>query len=467
VTDGQKIPLLGISSDGTEYITVPCFASQRVLNTTVSNNMTTQTDAPNVQSMTPVPGETVYAYFGCWLDNNQSQTVFPYSPGANPDGPFTGQTLYTVSQILDRGGHQCLVVEIVDDEAPIINDATPGNSDKIAQRNLAFTVVANPGLTNSRLATHTFEIRPSPFTLNADERPDELMIDWGNVPEGSTASIYLPAVSAAEVLALAARMYTVHNLTASDAHTLQCPTGGTTYIPIPQGYGPNYAGLFSVQLPRGIKQGQEFRIVVHQITSSFTNRQVDNAVAEQAVIVVPRLRRFIYGSFQMSMPVSVKSEMLVPEERNLSVLKWIQQTIPATSRWYPVFQRYIGQLEGLVTAVGGSGSTVPPTQTGIWPGMPGVAKGVGKEPGQELRHPCSFTGKVDGIVYDHFGDFTAFILETFEGERHRFHSHETSVLKLVQQAWKQRILITILVHYDQRERPIEIILHGAPPPFEE
>jgi hypothetical protein len=461
--DGQKIPLLGISADGKEYITVPCFASTRTLNTSASNNMTTQTDPSNVQSMTPVAGETVYAYFGCWLDNNQSQTVFPYSPGANPDGPFTGQTLYTVSQVLDRGGHQCLVVEIVDDEAPIINNATPG-ADKIAQRNLAFTIVANPGLTDSRLATHTFEIRPSPFTLTADERPDELMIDWGNVPKGSTTSIYLPAVSATEVLGLAARMYTVHNLTASDAHTLECPAGGTTYIPIPQGSGPNYAGLFSVQLPVGIKHGEEFRIVVRQVTSSFTNREVGNAVGAQVVIVRRQLRRFVYGSFQISIPVSVKSEMLVPEERNLSVLKWIQQTIPATSRWYPVFQRYIGQLEGLVTAVGGNGSTVPPTQTGLWPGMPGVGKGGGKGP--EPHRPLSFTGKVDGIVYDHFGDFEAFILETFEGERHRFHSHEAPVLRLVQEAWRQRILITVMVHHDRRERPIEIIFHGTPPPYQ-
>ena len=318
MTDGQKTPLLGISSDGSEYITVPCFASERAANTSTSTNMTTQTDLPNVQPMTPVAGSTVYAYFGCWLDNNQPDQLFPFAPGANPDGPFTGQTLNTVSRVIDRGGHQCIVVEIVDDEAPIIDNTTPG-ADKIAQRNLAFTIVANPGLADSRLATHTFEIRPSPFTLDSDERPDELMIDWGNVPEGGVASIYLPAVQAADVLALAARMYTSHNLTASDAHTLQCQTGGTTYIPIPQGSGPNYAGLFSVQLPPGITDGQEFTIVVRQITSSFENLPVAGEARAQAIALTQR--RFVYGSFQISIPVSVKSEMLIPEERNLSVLR--------------------------------------------------------------------------------------------------------------------------------------------------
>jgi hypothetical protein len=467
VPDGQKAPLLGISTDGSEYITAPCFASTRALNTTAANNMTTQTDPPNVQSMTPIAGSTVYAYFGCWLDNNQNAGVFPFAPGANPDGPFTGQTLNTVAQVIDRGGHQCIVVEIVDDEAPIIDNATPGTSDKIAQRNLAFTTVANPGLSDSRLAAHTFEIRPSPTTFNAKERPDELMIDWGNVPKGSLASIYLPAVQASDVLALANRMYTIHNLTAADAHTLHCPTGGITYIPIPLGSGPNHAGLFSVQLPLGIKHGQEFKIVVRQITSSFENRQDLNAVEARAE-VIPQ-RRFVYGSFQISIPVSIKTEMLVPAERNLSVLRWIQQTIPASSRWYAVFQRYITQLSDGVTALGGNGNTVPPTQTGIWPGLPGQGSGSGsgKGPGHHAHDRSSFTGKVDGIVYDHFGDFEAFILETLEGERHRFESHEASVHKLAQRAWAHRILVTVVVLHDHRERPIEIILHGAPPLFEE
>lgn len=465
VTDGQKTPLLGISADGSEYITVPCFATQRVTDTSVLTNMTTQTDPPNVKPMTPVAGSTVYAYFGCWLDNNQSDLVFPFAPGANSDGPFTGQTLNTVSQVIDRGGHQCIVVEIVDDEAPIINNATPGTSDKIAQRNLAFTIVANPGLADSRLATHTFEIRPSPTTLNSDQRPDELMIDWGNVPEGSVASIYLPAVQAADVLALADRMYPTHDLTASDSHTLQSKTGGTTYIPIPQGSGPNYAGLFSVQLPLGVKHGQRFDIVVRQITSSFTNLKDSNPRDAQAV--ASRRKRFVYGSFQISIPVSVKSEMLIPEERNLSVLRWIQQSIPASSRWYPVFQRYIGQLIGRVTALGGNGNSVPPTQTGIWPGLPGTGKGTGKGQGHEPHGPSSFTGKVDAIIYDHFGDFEAFVLETFAGERHRFDSHEPAVHKLVQRAWAHRILTTVVVHHHRPERPIEIILHGAPPAFEE
>lgn len=280
------------------------------------------------------------------------------------------------------------------------------------------------------------------------------MIDWGNLPKGSMASIYLP-VAAPAIVALANRMYTVQNLAASDAHTLRCRAGGTTYIPVQQGLGPNYAGLFSVQLPSGIRHGQEFHIVVRQITSSFTKRAADPDRS---------LQRFVYGSFQISIPVSVKSEMLVPEERNLSVLKWIQQAIPATSRWYPVFQHYIVQLEGIVTAVGGDGSTVPATQSGTWFGMPGIGARAGKGPGGQISH--SFTGKVDSIIYDHFGDFAGFVLETFDGDQRRFHSHEPAVLRLVQRSWRQRILLTVVVYSGNWEYPIEIVLHGVPPPLD-
>jgi hypothetical protein len=48
---------------------------------------------------------------------------------------------------------------------------------------------------------------------------------------------------------------------------------------------------------------------------------------------------------------------------------------------------------------------------------------------------------------------------------HRFNSREAPVCRLVQQAWRHRILVTVTVHSDHRERPVEIILHGAPPPF--
>jgi hypothetical protein len=305
-----------------------------------------------------------------------------------------------------------------------------------------------PGFPTPDWPPHTFEIRPSPTIDEKLQQVDELMIDWGDLPVGSVASIYLPAVAAADVLALAAEMYPTHNLGASDPHTLLCQTGGITYIPIPKGASAKsqyYAGLFSVQLPAGIKQGQAFNIVIRQVTSG-AGRQVANF---QRIANT----RYVFGGFQITIPVSVKSEMLVPEERILSVMRWIQESIKPNDRWYPVFIRYLEQLAGRVDALGGDANSVPATPTGIWPGLFGH---------KHHRH-SSFTGKVDGIVYDRFGDFQAFILVTLEGERRRFESYETRVLRLVERAWEERILTTVVVHRDHPERLLEILLHGAPP----
>ena len=81
----------------------------------------------------------------------------------------------------------------------------------------------------------------------------------GGVPHGSKASIYLPEVSSKQVLDWASAFYLTHRLTATDAHTIEMPIGGVNWVPVPQGSTVNYAGLLvSVELPMGIKKGQEF-----------------------------------------------------------------------------------------------------------------------------------------------------------------------------------------------------------------
>ena len=41
------------------------------------------------------------------------------------------------------------------------------------------------------------------------------------------------------------------------------------------------------------------------------------------------------------------------------------------------------------------------------------------------------TGKVEGIVYDHFGDFVGFVLEGECAHEHRFESREKPMLELL------------------------------------
>src|SRR5207247_6832151 len=136
--------------------------------------------------------------------------------------------------------HHCIVAQIAYDDAPIPTGVSPMSWDQLAQRNLQFTAVDNPGPAATHRAPQTFDIRPS-RTIGAPGAvhrlpPDELMIDWGAVPRGSTVSIYWPAVAAAEVIALARIWGGAAGLAAGGANTLTLKVeGGVSYIPIPEG----------------------------------------------------------------------------------------------------------------------------------------------------------------------------------------------------------------------------------------
>jgi hypothetical protein len=358
---GHPVPLAGIRSN--EYVTIPFFATPRINSTMVG--MDQQSDAPNVQSITAIAGGAeVDTFFGCWLDINQPFTVsgdpnniLPVQvPLSNVDGPFTDplNPPLTIQQAILRNPHQCFVAEIAFDPVPIPIGKTPYDWDKLAQRNLAWADIPNPGVDGSRIALDTFDIRPTPIGLPPSQTPDELMIDWGNIPSGTVATIYLPAASVAEVLAMADSLYTTHRLTRVDDHTLRCPTGGITYIPIPPGADVNYAGLLSVDLPATVLRGQLFSLVVRQLTNAFGSAPPVIELAVAGTTGPSKLEwRTVLGAFQLNIPVSTKTILLEPEERLLSVLRWIAEAIPPDNRWYPVFRRYLDHLGDRVSGFGG------------------------------------------------------------------------------------------------------------------
>ena len=245
-------------------------------------------------------------------------------------------------QAILRALHQCLIAEVAFDPTPIPIGKDSSNWDKLAQRNIAWSDAG------SAQALTTFEIRPTPLGLPAGQTPDELMIDWGNTPQGSMAFIYLPAVSVDDVLAMAARMYNTHRLVHADDHTLRCKTGGITYIPVPPGTNINYAGLLTLDLPEHLRRGEIYTVVVRQITNAFGRAtpppppppQIDvrRRVKTAAVVVPAEIEwRRVLGAFQLSIPVKTKRELLLREERDLSVLRWIAEAIPHHSRWTRCF----------------------------------------------------------------------------------------------------------------------------------
>jgi len=311
----------------------------------------------------------------------------------------------------------------------------------------------------------TFEVRPTPAALAVGETPDELVIEWTDVPAGERAELYLPAVDADQVLARASALYPTHRLTRVDANTIGCTTGGVTYIPLPPGSGDgtNFAGLMSIALPTGIRRGQLYQVVVRQLTNA--SALIDEPPPRGPEIAArsegERIRwRRVLGTFQINIPVSTKELMLETEELRYSIFRWIAATIPAQSRWYRVFRRYIRLLGLRLTDLGGDPTRIRPSQNG-YDGLPGH-----RRPGHPHRQPHDherhgFTGKVEGVVYDHFGDFEGFILELRSGETRYFESREHEIEELVRTAWTERTVVTVVPESRGDDRVRTVILQRS------
>lgn len=344
---------------------------------------------------------------------------------------------------------------------------SPENSDKLAQRNLQITSSGNPSYPDTHRIPQAFDIRPSnPFDPNADmllNYPDELMIDWGNTPSGSIANIYWPQIEASDIVKLASKLYGVHPLSAADSNTIKCPVvKGVTYIPIPSSIGKNFAGLFTIDLPSGIRVGQEYQIKVRRISSRQMRKIRDNIPEiktmnnknEEITDTASQNKKFmnnwryVTGTFQITIPVEKDEVLLVPEETTLAVLKWRLEHMPPVNRWYPILERYVEYISKRVDGFGGNASSIKPSLKGV----PSKQKPTSKEI-KEYR------GKVREVIYDCFGDFKGFLLEQCCCSECRFfESHEKSIAEIVLRACKDRLGVTVFVDI-KNERIYEIAVH--------
>ena len=257
--DVNPIALPGTTGAGNEWLSFPFFAATR--NATPEN----QTDPDNVQTIAPNPGNEVSRFYGALIDNNLDENYLPPSPNS-------AQTDVSVSELL-MGEHQCLVAQIEYAGTPIPSGSLPSNSDKLSQRNIALSAVANPGLDASRMAFHTFQLESTPGVITQELLPDELMLEWlSSVPEGTCCRIHVPTWDTAAILELADSLYANHKITADDEHTLIIPGGGTRYIPLPRSL-QRQTGVMVLEFPLGIVNGQRFDLAVRQITNR--QRRVD------------------------------------------------------------------------------------------------------------------------------------------------------------------------------------------------
>ncbi|HLW75398.1 MAG TPA: hypothetical protein VKS01_00410, partial [Bryobacteraceae bacterium] len=378
----------------------------------------------NIRPITiPMGQDQVWAYFGCFLDvyNSMNQSIFP-------------------------GTHHCIVAQIAYDDAPIVNSngvtMSPENSDKLAQRNLQITSSGNPNYPETHRVPQAFDMRPSlPISTQKGSLlnyPDELMIDWGNTPVGSVASIFWPQITVSEVISMAKKLYGHSVFTATDANTLQATvTKGVTYIPIPTGTGKQFGGLITVTLPDTVRVGQEFRIQVRRVTS----RQV----VERPQQIIPAAStskrgpkmlnwRYVTGTFQITIPVDTDHALLPAEETTLAIMKWRLQHMSPEYRWYRVVERYIQYLTGRVNGFGGNAGAIPPSLTGV------PLKPV--HPGGHLKQD---RGRVCEVIYDCFGCVKAFVLESCCGERRVVECCEASIGELALRACRERLWLTVLI----------------------
>jgi hypothetical protein len=238
---------------GSGNTTIPFFAT---------NNLASQTDyaagGPNIQTLRiPNHEDSLWWYFGCFLNLY------------DPANVINGAQVQTVL----AGTHHCLVAQIAFDGAPIPTGVSPLAWDQLAQRNLQITLSDNPGPAATHRVPQTFDCRPSKAVsapgAGRAVYPDELMIDWGDVPSHSVASLYWPQVLASDVIALADQFYSTNPLSAADLHTIKIPVTRdcVSYVPIPAGTGENFAGLFTIDLPTSVRSGQQYDIVVRRIST--------------------------------------------------------------------------------------------------------------------------------------------------------------------------------------------------------
>jgi hypothetical protein len=342
---------------------------------------------------------------------------------------------------------------------------------------MQITFSDNPGPPAAHRVPQTFDLRPGPVLGSEpiEDYPDELMISWGETPAGSTASIYWPAVSSTEVLALADELYSTHQLSATDAHTITCTVPrGITNVPIPSGTGPNYAGLFTVDLPDGVTAGQVYTVTVRRISSR--QQQASGAPVAQTAgtaltAVGPRPTRswrYVVGSFAVRIPVTTGPVMMPYEENTISILRWRLSQMAPANRWVPVLKRYLGLLEQRLTGIGGNPGAIVPSPYGVTPVPNPLAPIAGRRPhphpgpGQVREHFHEATGKINGVVYDRFGDFEGFHLLTEHGDERHYRSREAEIENLVRFAWEDRVVITVLSDVQETERPVRVILRRAP-----
>lgn len=160
---------------------------------------------------------------------------------------------------------------------------------------------------------------------------DELVFFWNNLPKDSVVEVYIPGTPVTEIFNYRNLRHAPGTVQIVNENTLRLFVGEVTYLPITPFYGDNLAGLITIQLPKGIKKGQRFKVDVVQM-------RTDEART--------------LGGFQLNIQVEKAFEIVEREINWLELFHRRLSLTPANNRWFPVLQKQVeftrSRAEGLI-----------------------------------------------------------------------------------------------------------------------
>jgi hypothetical protein len=122
-------------------------------------------------------------------------------------------------------------------------------------------------------------------------------------------------------------------------------------------------------------------------------------------------------------------------------------------------ERYVQEIAPRVKAFGGDPARIGPSPTGqLGPHHPPHRQPEpfpGPRPGQ-----VAYTGKIERLIYDRFGDFEGFVLRTDHDAEQQFRSREDRLAELARWAWQARITTTVLADEHEPYLAIRLDMHA-------
>ena len=147
---------------------------------------------------------------------------------------------------------------------------------------------------------------------------DELMIVWNNLPKESVVRLFLPGLDVEEVTSLRHLRHAPATARGEGNSALRLDVGGISYLPIPPMRGDRQAGVFTIELPQGVRAGSRYHVDVIQTRAG-------TAVAN--------------GGFRIDINVLTADAIVTAVQRGVALLHERLSLLPGGDRNRPILAR--------------------------------------------------------------------------------------------------------------------------------